>query len=171
MKLDLKAMRKRPRTPFPFEADESWAEIRHRERVLHYTRDVVFSGEATYHDETIRVEFELDTTLAVECSRCLTPMPTTVELSDTFELYAEPEGGFDGAPIRGFGYPEGSDDVELRPYLERLIDSSIATKPLCKTDCRGICPDCGQDLNVDTCDCAEGQATDPRLEKLRELLT
>ena len=171
MKLDLKAMRKHPRSPFDFEATESWERLSHRGRTLHYTRDVSVSGEATLRNDTIYVWVEIDTTLAVECSRCLTPMPTSVQLDEHFKLYAEPEGGFDGLPIEGFGYPNNADEVELRAYVERLIDSSIATKPLCKDDCQGICPDCGQDLNVETCDCAEGRAADPRLEKLKELLT
>jgi len=171
MKLNLKAMRKHPRTPFDFDATKSWEEMGHRGRTLHYTRDVSFSGEATLRDDTVHIWIDLDTSLAVECSRCLTPMPTAVELHETFKLYAEPESGFDGLPIEGFGYPENADGVELRPYIERLIDSSLATKPLCKDDCQGICPDCGQDLNMGTCDCAEQQATDPRLEKLKELLT
>lgn len=171
MKLDLEAMRKHPRTAFDFDVTESWEQMDHRGRTLDYTRDVSISGEASLRNDTIHVRVDLDTSLAVECSRCLTPMPTAVELHEHFKLIAEPEGGFDGLPIEGFGYPNDADEVELRSYLERFIDSSLATKPLCKADCRGICPDCGQDLNVGSCDCDDNRAVDPRLEKLKELLT
>ena len=170
MKLDLKAMRKHPRSPFDFQTTESWEQMDHRGRTLHYTRDVSVSGEATLRNDTVHVWVEIDTTLAVECSRCLTPIPTTIELEEHFKLYAEPEGGFEGLPIEGFGYSNGADELELRPYIERLIDSSIATKPLCNDDCQGICPDCGQDLNLGACECASRQPVDPRLEKLKELL-
>jgi uncharacterized protein len=40
-------------------------------------------------------------------------------------------------------------------------------KPLCSEDCKGICPQCGQDLNEGECDC-EIETVDPRLAKLKE---
>lgn len=171
MELDLRAMRKHPRTAFDFDATESWDHMNHRGRMLQYTRDVSMSGEATLRNDTVDVWIDLDTTLAVECSRCLRPMPTAIELHEHFKLIAEPEGGFDGLLIEGFGFPNDADEVELRTYLERLIDSSLDTKPLCQDGCQGICPDCGQDLNAGSCDCDDTRAVDPRLEKLRELLT
>jgi uncharacterized protein len=42
-------------------------------------------------------------------------------------------------------------------------------KPLCAELCRGICPVCGTDLNVDTCTCSL-RKSDPRFEELKKLL-
>ena len=42
-------------------------------------------------------------------------------------------------------------------------------KPLCRPDCRGLCPHCGCDLNIEQCDCKDEQL-DPRLAVLGDLL-
>ena len=46
---------------------------------------------------------------------------------------------------------------------------AMPMKPLCRPDCRGLCPECGTNLNVTTCSC-EPRWTDPRLTGLREWL-
>ncbi|NLA05033.1 MAG: DUF177 domain-containing protein, partial [Firmicutes bacterium] len=41
--------------------------------------------------------------------------------------------------------------------------------PLCKPDCRGLCPGCGVDLNETTCSCEDESRIDLRWQKLKEL--
>ncbi|MDR0827222.1 MAG: DUF177 domain-containing protein [Desulfovibrio sp.] len=45
---------------------------------------------------------------------------------------------------------------------------SLPAKPLCKNDCRGLCPVCGANLNLEPCSCAD-DAGDPRLRILRSI--
>lgn len=52
--------------------------------------------------------------------------------------------------------------------LEQLI-LNIPMKPLCSGDCRGICPKCGTDLNIEQCGCGTDEI-DPRLKVLESLL-
>ncbi len=64
-------------------------------------------------------------------------------------------------------FSEGDDEqeIEVLPIVEDVIDltlpvrSAIAVeipfKVLCKPDCKGLCPHCGQNLNEGTCDCEE----------------
>jgi uncharacterized protein len=42
-------------------------------------------------------------------------------------------------------------------------------RPLCKPDCKGLCPHCGIDLNVEQCNCADADV-DERMAALRALL-
>lgn len=170
MKLNLKSMRESPRERFPFRETEQWEKLEHRGRFLAYTEQVSMQGDATYGSEAVHVNVRLSTEIRQECSRCLKSLPTHIELSESVKLFEEPEGGFDGAPIEGFGYAFGTEILDLNPYLERLIAASLDTKPLCRPDCRGICPECGRDLNLAACRCAERRSVDPRLEKLKELL-
>lgn len=57
--------------------------------------------------------------------------------------------------------------------LDELVYSSVITefptKFLCSSDCRGLCPMCGQNLNEGDCAC-ETKQVDPRLEVLRQLM-
>lgn len=102
-------------------------------------------------------------TIRAECVRCLTPFdqPLAITFDDLFvypsskatdELLVVPETGLlDLAPL-------------TREYL--LLDFPI--QPLCRPDCRGLCPECGANRN-DT-DCGhESETIDPRLAPLRAL--
>lgn len=58
--------------------------------------------------------------------------------------------------------------VDLNDKLKENLILTIPSKAVCSPDCKGICSQCGQNLNIDTCDC-EKDDIDPRLEKLGEL--
>ena len=58
--------------------------------------------------------------------------------------------------------------VNLNNKLKENLILTIPGKALCSPDCEGICSQCGQNLNIATCDC-EQDDIDPRLEKLGEL--
>ena len=58
-------------------------------------------------------------------------------------------------------------DVDELVYTEVVLD--LPTKHLCSTDCKGLCPECGKNLNVESCDCQKREV-DPRLAKLLNLL-
>lgn len=61
-----------------------------------------------------------------------------------------------------------SEELDLGKYLKDSLLIAIPSKKLCKPDCKGLCDQCGTNLNVDTCDC-EKENIDPRLEKLKDL--
>ena len=64
-----------------------------------------------------------------------------------------------------------SDDgiLDLAPLIraETIIEDTYGA--LCRPDCKGLCPECGTNLNHTTCTCAEDQV-DPRFAGLRQLL-
>ncbi len=45
---------------------------------------------------------------------------------------------------------------------------TLPTKPLCKNNCKGVCPKCGKNLNEGICAC-EDEGSDPRFAVLRNL--
>ena len=58
------------------------------------------------------------------------------------------------------------------PLDDLIAEDLILAQPfkvLCKEDCRGLCPHCGQDLNRGLCGCRE-DTVDPRLAALKQLL-
>jgi len=58
--------------------------------------------------------------------------------------------------------------LETDPILIEQLQLNVPMKPLCRADCRGLCPDCGADLNAGACSCAETRA-DPRWGSLAAL--
>ena len=55
----------------------------------------------------------------------------------------------------------------LAPVLNEIW-LQAPMQPLCRPDCRGLCPRCGVNLNQQSCSCAE-EHLDPRWEKLKNL--
>ena len=58
--------------------------------------------------------------------------------------------------------------VPFDPLVEEQLQLELPMKPLCRPDCRGLCPRCGADRNSAPCDCRE--EGDERLAKLKSLL-
>jgi len=125
-----------------------------------------FKGELTFSrtQKGILLEANLSAIIATECTRCLDATLTQI-VSLFTELYAfdhrtETESGL---IVPEDGYIDITD--LSREYL--LLDTPTA--PLCKPDCAGLCPMCGENLNHGQCDC-ETDAIDPRMAKLKDLL-
>jgi DUF177 domain-containing protein len=123
--------------------------------------------------EAFRVSGRVKTRLELVCSRCVEPFDVTVDTS--FELRYVPQ-----AENAGEGEREiAEDDLTTAFYREGTLDISellgeqfqlaLPMKPLCSDDCRGLCPECGTNLNRTTCSCAP-KWEDPRLAPLRALL-
>lgn len=111
------------------------------------------------------VEGTVEAQLKLECVRCLEPFvyPLALELEESFRLpKAKPE------PDKP--YTVRSDGkLDLAPLLREQIWLAIPMKPLCDQNCKGLCPQCGVNLNHESCTC-EDEKIDPRLEALKELL-
>ncbi|MFZ5975931.1 MAG: YceD family protein, partial [Bacillota bacterium] len=103
----------------------------------------------------------------MECSRCLSGFEQPLELEFSEEFYQ-------GAPSEerdGFSF-EG-DWIDLTEMAETNIVLNLPAKKLCRQDCAGLCPACGKELSLGSCDCAIQQADDDfhrDLLKLKALL-
>jgi uncharacterized protein len=125
-------------------------------------------------DSAFGVAGRVTTTLEMECSRCVEPF--SVPVDTTFDLRYMPLSENTGEGEREVG----EDDLTTAYYREGLLDLLdlmreqfvlvLPMKPLCSDDCRGLCPQCGTNVNKMQCDCAPTRE-DPRLAPLKSLLT
>lgn len=60
------------------------------------------------------------------------------------------------------------DEIDLDEILSTLFILDLDSKFLCREDCKGLCPRCGKNLNLGSCDC--GKEIDPRFAVLEQLL-
>jgi uncharacterized protein len=110
--------------------------------------------------------------LELECSRCLKKYkrimrePVNVVYHPLKELSPDRHELTDDEMDMGFYQGE---ELDLQELVREQILLNIQMKPLCDESCRGICPQCGTDLNTDTCSC-ETKKVDSRLEVLKKLL-
>jgi uncharacterized protein len=117
-------------------------------------------------DEGVFVRGTLFVDLDLECGRCLSPTPTTLRLE--VEERFRPASG--GAPQdEQVLLIDADNHLDLRPVLQDLTVLSLPMRVLCRPDCAGLCPVCGQDLNEGSCDC-ETEEIDPRLVALKALM-
>ena len=125
---------------------------------LHGTFQVIRSSKGLY------LSGELLSTTVAECSRCLDSirLPISIRLDELFYYPAST------APPGDFGVGEDG-YVDLNPLVRQLSLLETPLQPFCRPDCKGLCLECGQNLNFGSCDC-EIDDVDPRLESLRSLL-
>jgi uncharacterized protein len=108
----------------------------------------------------------------VPCARCVEPVE--VPLSAEFDLIFRPAGADSDAPERSITAPETEigyyqkDGLWLEDVLREQVLLSLPVKTLCKPDCKGLCPRCGENRNSQACRCEEGP-NDPRWEALAGL--
>jgi uncharacterized protein len=96
------------------------------------------------------LEGDARATVAQECARCLKPIDSPVEARFVEQYYtvlnvetgaAMPEPPLDAKTI-------GSDfRIDLTPLLREEVILATPIAPLCRPDCKGLCPVCGLDLN------------------------
>jgi len=121
--------------------------------------------EFTCINRGIFSEGQLRSQVQLECARCLETF------AQPLDLHLEAQFGL--PPIRPQGetiFPIGVKGIlDLTLALREQIMLDLSMRPLCKPDCRGLCVECGENLNEGTCDCVK-ETIDPRLAKLKELL-
>jgi uncharacterized protein len=96
-----------------------------------------------------------------ECRRCLTGLDGEAR-AEVRELFLRGGGQDEGT------YRLGEDQLNLRDMVLDSLFASLPVLPLCRDDCRGICPRCGANRNLEDCGCQEVQL-DPRWSALNVL--
>ncbi len=124
-------------------------------------------------DRSILASGTLMTEVTMLCSRCLSPfnLPLTLKIE---EEYFPTIDVVSGAHL---SVPADSSDltidenhiIDLTEAVRQYMLLATPMKPLCRTDCAGLCPQCGYNLNYGPCNCTVSPV-DTRWVKLRELM-
>jgi uncharacterized protein len=127
---------------------------------------------ATLHKDEDRFQLrgQLTTTLELTCSRCaepfLLPVDSSVELRFLPQALAgQRDADPDDDPTTAF---YADDRIDLGQVVREQCYLAIPMKPLCTPDCKGLCPQCGINLNNERCDCVT-RWQDPRLAVLQSI--
>lgn len=103
--------------------------------------------------------------LVGECVRCLAEVTDEVEV-DVQELFTYPGSATDDEETSRLD----GELLDLEPVLRDEIVLELPFQPVCRPDCRGLCPECGADLNV-VAEHSHDAAVDPRWASLAQLET
>ncbi len=128
-----------------------------------FTAPVRVVGEIVARAGVVRLSAKVIFTFEGCCDRCLSPFSRDYEIPMEHILVASLEN-------------EDSDHVLLEDYqlpLDDLVQADVFLelpyKSLCREDCRGLCSQCGKNLNEGACGCS-AKREDPRLAVLKQLL-
>ena len=114
-----------------------------------------------------RITGEAHISFVMYCDSCLKPVDRTLELRFDADVFAPEVVGTVPDADMDQGFMDGYQmDVEDFLYNEIVINWPM--KVLCKADCRGICRQCGMDLNTGTCDC-DTFVPDPRMAVIGDI--
>jgi uncharacterized protein len=119
----------------------------------------------------IRIRGHVGTSLEACCDRCLVSVAIPVE--QHFDLCYRPVSTL--ARAEEVELPEdelevgffSGDGIELADVVTEQVILSVPMKVVCQTDCRGLCPVCGANLNFEKCGCPPTQENSP-FSTLRE---
>ena len=129
------------------------------------------AGTVSRAGHDVRVRGKLETRISRACDRCLADVSFPIEMP--FELFYEPNeagAGENEKEIHGrdleFSVFE-NDEIDLDELVVEQLALNVPARILCRDDCRGLCDQCGTDLNLASCKCEK--PIDPRWQALAEL--
>lgn len=168
-----------------FEADLAWwRELLERAPELEESPREGFRFELRAHrmGADVYLEGAATGTLELGCGRCLARYRHA--LRESFRLVLEPAGSrvpSDPETARTLarsgmclgdeleaGWFQGT-EIDLGEFFHEVIALALPVQPVCREECRGLCPRCGVDRNAESCDCELSTPSSPFavLSKLR----
>ena len=119
------------------------------------------------------VDGHVDACVQVDCDRCLKAIQLPVSSDFSLEYitggdYEESQVAELTEDLMAVAVFDG-ETIDLDEIVKEQLLLAVPTRALCKSDCLGICPQCGNDRNADECGC-EQKELDPRWSALRDLM-
>jgi uncharacterized protein len=134
-------------------------------------REARMRGAAVPDERGVELNARLTCVVRLGCSRCLEPFDRKVDTE--FRLWLVPDATEFGAGEVQVTEKEASmfytreGRADLGEIAAEQVQLALPLAPVCRADCRGLCPACGANRNEIECGCRE-ETVDPRLAPLLE---
>ena len=125
---------------------------------------VSVKGSVTNIGDGFLVQGEVTYVYRTNCNRCLEPISGSgnVQITEQFASYTPAEADESLYNFQG-------DEIDLSDCIREQVLLSLPMKFTCKEDCKGLCSQCGQNLNHQDCNC-HNDDYNPQFAKLKTLL-
>ncbi len=148
------------------------AEIDLEGEIVSLTGKVAFSGETQRLGERAHVRGAINSDVLLDCTRCLEPIAKHLEIPfDAVFVDASEEETNAEAEVADGELDESlveDDKIDMTEVVREQILLAVPEQIFCREDCKGLCPQCGANLNLIDCKCA-GDDIDPRWAALKNL--
>lgn len=127
---------------------------------------VMFDGEITRKKDIIEIKGKIFVDKVVECIRCLDEFYANA--SDVINIYLKPSYLIPDEEEIELKIEDLDDDfyegeeMDFYSYIISLGESIVPSYNLCSENCRGICKNCGENLNKNKCRCHLERASEPK---------
>ncbi len=153
--------------------DIDFSETLQEPGVIDSVGDVVAHLHLDRQLNEVLVSGDIKGEIRLQCSRCLTPFQRYIELDINLTyLPIEEINKMETYEIKddesNISYYRG-EQLDITEIVQEQLILSIPMKPLCDEECKGLCPVCGANLNIQECTCKK-EEVDPRLSILKRLL-
>jgi uncharacterized protein len=133
-----------------------------------FLQDVTVDATLEKTGTQLYLRADIKTIGRFECDRCVgqfdRPLTSTYQMNYVWD--EADTGSLDPAEIQII--PPGLSIINIAEDVRQTILLSVPLKVLCREDCKGLCPQCGKNLNEGACACRES-GVDSRWDKLRSL--
>lgn len=123
--------------------------------------------EIEKRSETLYVRQMLSTAIAVVCDRCLETYTEQIE-SEFLVVYTAARDLLQYDDELRYLAPDQG-EIDITEDVKASMILAVPAKLVCSESCKGLCPECGANLNRESCTCSAPQA-DPRWDALKDLL-
>jgi uncharacterized protein len=124
-------------------------------------------------DRSILVSVCLSVISTDQCSRCLEPLRTSysIDFQEEFGPTVDIDTGLRLAPPDDMFEIDERQTLDLNEAIRQYRLAWQSMKPLCRPDCKGLCPECGANLNLGPCACSVSseETSPPGLAALQEI--
>jgi uncharacterized protein len=123
-------------------------------------------------NQGLLVDGWVELTLELSCNRCLKTFEQPMHVNFEEQFYPTVDV-ITGLPLDPFDEDEifpidAHHEVDLTEAVRQNVLLALPMVTICQEDCKGLCPQCGQDLNLGSCECKPEM--DARLSVLKQLL-
>lgn len=137
---------------------------------------IVFDGDVYVKAEILRVQSKyykvtgvVEANVVLQCGRCMKNYILNTEFPIELHYTTKEKSIDDDVDV----YYTDGDSIELDEAIQTNVIMNIPTQRLCKETCKGLCPICGVDLNIECCDCSHSDdgcddSVDARLAVLKD---
>ncbi len=129
--------------------------------------NILIRATVAREGNSLRLDLEAELSGYFTCDRCGSSFTRLQEFGGEF-FFTFDEGESIATDREHAVIPKGAVSLDISQEIRDLIILSVPSKILCRDDCRGLCSQCGTNLNEKKCKCTR-ETVDPRWEALQDL--
>ena len=115
----------------------------------------------------LHITFATECTITGACDRCLAPVSFKVMISSDETVQVSDGEVVPDEELGPYSFIEG-EDINIDELILNEILVNFPAKILCQDDCKGICPVCGKNRNIESCGC-DDTVLDPRMAQFLDV--